>query len=624
MRKFWSTAITVVSLAVPAVPMAACGDDATGPVGTDTQLDTVFNPDGIEVDTGLADATDATNPEVTLPDATDTNDANGETGETGETVDTTPVETDSTTEETADTTPVETVDTTPNETVDTTPGETVVPEGTSAQIQALITAATGAAAPVTVAIQVDNATVTMTKPAIAVEQPGFFIQGDKTGPAIFVVYTGAEAIVRNDIVSFKATQVTLAAGVMFVSAITDLDVEAGGGDADLLIQDVSGVDLVTGYDALANEHVSFEAEITGEFAFAGEGYASAPITTDGVATSGEGLKIRLPATLVAGLALGSGCLVEVSRGVIWRFQSSTGTFTQTQPSVYEDFDIFAVCDGPKLASATASSATEVILAFDKAVDPASITNATTQFTVSGGLTVSAAAVVGNTIKLTTSDQTAGTSYVVTIAQTVTDVADRPVVASAQAATFTGFAGLVKLIINELDYDQPDAAGDVGEFVEIYNPNDGAIDLAGFKLQTINGEAAADPKVAVTYTLTGSIPGKGYAVIATTPVSIDGQATAMRFANAKDNIQNGARDGVRIITTAGSLVVDALLYETPANADAALLAFGEGTPFSGGENGDEPNKTLSRCPNATDTNNNATDFLLSATPTPGKANVCTTP
>jgi len=620
MRKFWSAAATVVSLSVP---MVACGDDATGPGTTDTQLDTVFNPDGIEVDTGLADAadtTDTTAPETTLPDTGDTNDAS-------DTADTTPVET-ADTSDTTDTVPNDTTapDTLEDTTapLDTTPTETVVPEGTSAQIQALITAATGAAVPVTVAIQVDNATVTMTKPAIAVEQPGFFIQGDKTGPAIFVVYTGATAVVRNDIVSFKATQVTLAAGVMFVSALSNLDIEAGGGDADLLIQGVSGVDLVTSYDALANEHVSFEGEINGEFAFAGEGYVSAPITTDGVATSGEGLKLRLPATLAASLALGSGCLVEVSRGVIWRFQSSTGSFTQTQPSVYEDFDIFAVCDGPRLATATAGSGTEVILAFDKAVDPASITNAATQFTISGGLSVSAASVSGNTVKLTTSAQTAGTSYVVTIAATVTDVADRPVVVTAQAATFTGFAGLVKLIINELDYDQPDAAGDVGEFIEIYNPNDGAIDLAGYKIQTINGEAAADPKIAATYTLAGMIPAKGYAVIATTPVSIDGQAIAMRFANAKDNIQNGARDGVRIVTTAGSLVVDALLYETPANADAALLAFGEGTPISDGESSDAPNKTLSRCPNASDTNNNDADFELSATPTPGKANVCTVP
>lgn len=609
MRRFWSATVTVLSFSIP---MVACGDDATGPGTTDTQADTILNPDGVEVDTGLADAPDTTPPDSTLPETVDTNDA-GDTADTADTADTTPVET------IGDTGTPETIsDTTP---VDTTPGETVVIEGTSAQIQALITAATGATAPVAVNILVDNGTVSMTKPAFGVEKPGFFIQGERGGPAIYVVHEGAASIVRNDIVSFKATEVTLAAGVMFVSAFTDLDVQAGGGDADQLIQDVSAVDLVTGYDALANEHVSFDAEIVSEFAFAGEGFVSAQIKTAGVTTPGEGLKVRLPATLVAAQALGNGCLIEVSRGVIWRFQSSNGTFTQTQPSVYEDFDIFAVCDGPQLVSATAASATEVVLAFNKAVDPASITNAASQFTISNGLTVSAASVVGNSIKLTTSAQTAGTSYVVTIAASVTDVADRPIVASSQAGTFSGFAGLVKLIINEVDYDQPDAAGDVGEFIEIYNPNDSALDLAGFQIETINGEAAAAPKVAQTYALSGSIAAKGYAVIATTPLSVDGQATVVRFVNAKDNIQNGARDGVRIVTVAGALVVDALLYETPAASDAALLAYGEGVPFSGGENGEAPNRTLSRCPNASDTNNNSVDFALSDTPTPGKANVC---
>jgi len=618
MRRFWSAAFTVLCFAVPAV---ACGDDAIGPV-TDTVQDTLFNPDGVEV------TPDTTLPDTTLPDTGDT------TGDTGDTTgDTTSDTTGDTTMDTGDAS--DTADTTPGETtpdttvLDTTPAETetsgdaVVPEGASAQIAALINAATGATAPLAVAIQVDNATVTMTKPVIGAEPTGFFIQGERNGPAIFVVHTGAALIVRNDIVSFKATEVTLAAGVMSVSTFTGLDVEAGGGDADLFIQDVSGVDLVTGYDALANEHVSFEAQIVGDFAFAGEGFVSAQITTDGVTVGGEGLKLRLPATLVAAQALGKGCLVDVSRGVIWRFRSTNGSFTQTQPSVYEDFDIFAVCDGPQLASATAASASEVLLAFDKAVDPASITNAASQFTLSNGLSVSAAVATGNTVKLTTSAQTAGTTYVVSIAASVTDIADRPVVATPQAGTFTGFAGLVKLIINELDYDQPDAAGDVGEFIEIYNPNDSALDLAGFQIQTINGEAADAPVVAKTYDLSGSIKAKGYAVIATAPVSVDGQATVVRFAAAKDNIQNGARDGVRIVTVAGSLVVDAVLYETPANSPAALLAYGEGVPLSpaDSESGDAPNKTLSRCPNGSDSNDNTTDFVLSETATPGKANIC---
>jgi hypothetical protein len=287
--------------------------------------------------------------------------------------------------------------------------------------------------------------------------------------------------------------------------------------------------------------------------------------------------------------------------------------------VFSADDIFVVCDGPRLTSAAAASATSVLLSFDKPVDATSVSGNGSQFTVSNGLTVSAANVAGNTILLATSAQTPGTSYVVSVAESVTDIADRPVVATAQAGTFQGFAGLTKLIINELDYDQP--SDDTLEFVEIYNPNAQPVDLSAYQLEMINGDDPADPKIYATHALSGTIPASGYAVVASDAVTVPNGPVVIRFSAAMNNIQNGARDGVRISTISGGIVLDAMLYEVPLDTEGPILTYAEGTAFVGGESNAEPNQSLARCSNGTDTDDNNVDFKLSDTPTPGASNIC---
>lgn len=599
--------------AITSLTLAACGDDATDPVDstTDTAVTetTDTSNDGIEIDTGFP-GDDTNQPDTTpndtgSPEVLDTVDATAD-------VDTTPADTEPA--DTADTTPGDTGE--PADTLDTVDIEQ--PDGASAQIQALLDA--GAGGSVGLDLLVQSATVTLTKPAFGNESPGFFIQAEASGPAIFVAYTGPETITRNDVVTFRATGVALAAGIVSVSTLTDLDVAPGGGDADRLIQDVSAQDVAAGLASLLNEHIAIEGTIAGPFAGAGQGFVSAQITTAGNPTAGDTLRLRLPATLADQLALSPGCTFSVTRGVMWRFLNAAGTFNQAQPSVFEDFDILAECDGPRLVSAAASSATEVFLTFDKPLAAASVNASGAQFTISGGLTVSAATVTGASVKLTTSAQAPGTSYTVTVAASVTDVAGRALEAGANSASFSGFAGLIKLLINEIDYDQP--GDDVGEFVEIYNPNPTAVDLGGFSLQLINGDEATAPVVYQTLPLSGSLKAGGYAVVAAPGLNVTADLT-IRFTPANNNLQNGPRDGARIVTTAG-LVIDALMYETPANADPAVLAYAEGVPFAGGEGNGEPNQSVSRCPNAADSGDNKTDFALSDSPTPGAANVCPAP
>lgn len=596
-----SSSIRVASFAVLlALPMVACGDDSSGGSTADSATldaaDSETSEDTTPVETTLEDTT----PPDSVPPDTAVEETTPDTGPD-------------------DTTPPDTaVDTAVDDTAaDTGPLDIGQPEGTSAQIQALIDLAGQISEPVVIDLLVEGATVTMAKPPLGNDAPGFFIQGEAAGPAIFVAHMGTAPIGRHDLVTLRATELSVVAGVATISTFTDLTLEAAAVNADALLQDVSSVDL-TDYASLQSEYVTLTVQVESRFEGAGQGYRSAQITTEAVTAASDDVKLRLPAALVDSLALSRGCLVEITRGVIWRFLNSAGTFSQVQPSAFSADDLFAVCDGPRLQGAAAASATSVVLTFDKPVDPGSVNAAGDQFTIDDDLTVSAAIVAGNTILLTTSSQEPGATYVVSIAESVTDAAGRPVITSPEAGTFEGFAGLDELVINEVDYDQP--GDDVGEFIEIFNPGTLPVDLGSYRLELVNGGNADDPRID-TIALSGTIPANGYAVVAAGAVTVPEGAVVVRFSAAQNNIQNGPRDGVRVTTLDGAIVLDALLYETPADTAGAILGYAEGTPFSGFENNEEPNKSIGRCANGADTDDNSADFTLLDTPTPGASNAC---
>jgi large repetitive protein len=158
-----------------------------------------------------------------------------------------------------------------------------------------------------------------------------------------------------------------------------------------------------------------------------------------------------------------------------------------------------------------------------------------------------------------------------------------------------------LIINEIDYDQ--VGGDSGGFIEIANMGTGSADLARVAVVLVNGDGTEYGRVA----LTGTLAAGAYLRVDTEP-------------------QNGAPDGVALIdTTAGSLL-DALAYEGEIhNAVIGGKTFDlvEGTPLAASvADSNTVNGSLSRLPNLADTNNAATDWGFTTTPTPGAANVAT--
>lgn len=175
-----------------------------------------------------------------------------------------------------------------------------------------------------------------------------------------------------------------------------------------------------------------------------------------------------------------------------------------------------------------------------------------------------------------------------------------------------------LVINEVDYDS--VGSDTQEFVEIFNGTLAPVDLSTLVLVLVNGSTSREyGRVALSGTLA---PG-AYAVVANAAVTVP--AGVQRFALANDTLQNGAPDGVALINTATGAMVDALSYEGPMSAATITGVTGtvslvEGTvlPATVADN-NMTAASLARLPNGADTDDAATDWRLSAMPTPGAVN-----
>jgi hypothetical protein len=154
------------------------------------------------------------------------------------------------------------------------------------------------------------------------------------------------------------------------------------------------------------------------------------------------------------------------------------------------------------------------------------------------------------------------------------------------------------VINEVDYDQVGA--DSGAFVELYNGTDAEVFLDGLELVYVDG---SDSLEYGRETLARSLPAGGYLV-----VEVD--------------LQNGAPDGVALVDTREERLVDALSYEgeiRAAQIGNRVFNLVEGTPTTAADSNAVAG-SLSRIPNGQDTDDAASDWAFSPTPTPGAANV----
>jgi len=196
---------------------------------------------------------------------------------------------------------------------------------------------------------------------------------------------------------------------------------------------------------------------------------------------------------------------------------------------------------------------------------------------------------------TTFDGEPGT---VDVGSTATDL----ITLTCESGGTTPPPGSSRLVINEVDYDQVGA--DTEGFVEIANTGTAAATLDGIALVLVNGGDGAEY---ARKTLTGSL-----AAGATFVIDVE--------------LQNGAPDGVALFDAGKDVLLDALSYEgaiTSATIGTKVFDLVEGTMLPADvADSNTVHGSLARLPNGSDTEDAATDWSFTTTPTPGAANVKT--
>ena len=325
-------------------------------------------------------------------------------------------------------------------------------------------------------LPIESATVTYLKPQIGSttnDPAGFTIQVAPTGPALFVAVdpsTLTPAPVVGDVVSFTITTLATTGGQKRATAITNFMRASQGADIDALAQTITGAgDVVSALDSYDSEVIKVTGSIVGTFASAGSMFESAAINTTGL-TGNTSYKLRVPAALRSALDIETGCTFTLTNTPVGRFNA------EAQLAAYRTSDItLSGCAAPTLASALALSPTLVQLTFTRNVLASSIMADGSQFTFDNGLTASMATVSGRTVTLTTSAQTGGTTYTVTVASSVTDL-QGTAVGTPSSRTFAGFLAPAVVRINEINAN----IGSGCDLIELRVISGGS--MAGFKLQ----------------------------------------------------------------------------------------------------------------------------------------------
>lgn len=192
-----------------------------------------------------------------------------------------------------------------------------------------------------------------------------------------------------------------------------------------------------------------------------------------------------------------------------------------------------------------------------------------------------------------------------------------------------------LVINEIDYDQA-VNPDSEEFVEIYNSSSAPISLANMALVFVNGSGNTEYLRAELASI-GELGAGEYLVvgsaklIAKLPKDSPVKTIAIKSSTGAetDIIQNGSPDAVAIYDKAADTIVDSLAYE----GDMRDCTIKDTTTKFNLMEGTTPTTSLaditfdtaqvtgslSRIPNAQDSDSNVDDFKFTKTLTPGAPN-----
>jgi hypothetical protein len=335
----------------------------------------------------------------------------------------------------------------------------------------------------TVDLNVTNVTVTVVRPLIGSmtnDPAGFYVQSAQTGPGLYVEVdptTLTPVPVPGDVVSFHVTAKETP-GTSLQPRAKTIDTftrSTQGADLGALTQEISNTtDLVSAVGNYDSELVTVAGTLVGAMGTSGTGFSKFELDTAGIAGNAN-LQLRLPTTVAATLDPIAACTVSATKVILNRF-ASTAEVTAINAS-----DLHFACS-ESVVSAVATSSTSIQLTFARNIDTATVMADGSQFTADNGLTLSAPIVSNNLITLTTSAQTLGTTYTVTVANTVKDI-DGDVVMAPGTVSFIGFTAPATVRINEVNANISLPASGC-DLIELRVIADGS--MAGFKITERNG------------------------------------------------------------------------------------------------------------------------------------------
>ena len=299
-----------------------------------------------------------------------------------------------------------------------------------------------------ISVSVADVVVTYVRPAVGLDGAGFFVQAERDGPAMFVLIEPSllsPPPQPGDIVRFTATVKETQQDKVVVSAVTGWARTATRYPLSTLVKDVSNApDLLSDLAGYESELIETSLTIAGAFGAAGGGHLSARVDTPGLIGETD-LVLRLPATVQDAEGLGGGCALTVSSTPMWRFHAVAQISGWTRADL-----TVASCPAPRVVQAAAQRPTRVAINVDRLLEPSSVLANGSQLSFSGGLRATGASVLGSTLIVTTTQQTAGLTYSVSVASSVTDKRGQSISAAFNSASFVGVATTAIVQINELN------------------------------------------------------------------------------------------------------------------------------------------------------------------------------
>ena len=339
-------------------------------------------------------------------------------------------------------------------------------------------------------VAINGVTVTYLKPLVAApdDPAGFTIQANQQGPGLFMTVdptTTTPTLAVGDVVSFTITNMTTLDNERRATAITSLTRSATATDVSTLARDVSSAtDLLNNLAAYDSTIVDMTGTFSGTFAASGTGFQSSEIDTAGI-TGQAALTFRTAAALVDTLDMEAGCAVTATNVPVDRFKSTfeLGAYVQG------DFTINS-CPAPVIVNAVVTDDATVVVNFSRLIDPSTVTAGL--FTGNNNLSIKTAVVTSRSITLTTSAQTAGTMYTITVADGIKDMRGTALGGTPPTASFLGFTVPAKVVINELNANVKSGC----DLIELRVTQDGA--MGGFRITERTGSAGGADDLDFTF------------------------------------------------------------------------------------------------------------------------------